>query len=157
MTPRKLVLLAAVWLALAPAAIAHDYQLAGLKIEHPWARPTVAGQSVGGAFLGIRNNGVAADRLLGGRTSAATTVEVHEMRMDGEVMRMREIGVLDLPVGRTVRLAPGSLHLMLIGLKAPLKVGDKVPLVLRFEKAGEIEVLLHVENKPSPMPMDHKH
>ena len=64
-------------------------------------------------------------------------------------MRMRELPALELPSGKAVKLAPGGMHLMLIDLKAPLKVGDKVPLKLRFEKAGEIEVLLNVEVKPA--------
>jgi periplasmic copper chaperone A len=138
-------------------AVAHDYKLGALSIEHPWARPTLPGQGVGGAYLGIHNRGSAPDRLLGASMPAAM-VEVHEMRMEGEVMRMREIGALDLPAGKSVTLSPGGLHLMLMGLKAPLKLGDKPVLKLRFEKAGEIEVLLHVENKPAPAAdAAHKH
>jgi periplasmic copper chaperone A len=138
------------------AAAAHDYKLGALSIEHPWARPTLPGQSVGGAYLGIHNSGSAPDRLLGASMPGAM-VEVHEMRMEGNVMRMREIGALDLPAGKSVTLSPGGLHLMLMGLKAPLKLGDKPALKLRFEKAGEIEVLLHVENKPAPAGDAHKH
>ncbi|MDP1690930.1 MAG: copper chaperone PCu(A)C [Burkholderiaceae bacterium] len=148
--------LAALCLFAAMAAAAHDYQLGPLTIDHPWARPTLPGQMVGGAYLGIRNGGVAGDRLLGA-SMAAAKVEVHEMRMEGDVMRMREIGTLDLPAGKTLTLAPGGLHLMLMGLKAPLKIGDKLPLKLRFEKAGEIEVLLQVENKPAAGADIHKH
>jgi copper(I)-binding protein len=140
-----------------PVAHAHEYGLGSLVIDHPWTRPTVAGQSVGGGYLGIHNRGSAADRLLGGTSSAAAKVEVHEMRMEGDVMRMREVGGLALPAGGRVKLEPGGLHLMLVGLKAPLKVGDKVPLTLRFEKAGQIEVMLHVEHSPTAAPADHKH
>ena len=140
------------------AAAAHDYQVGELKIEHPWARPTVPGQSAGGAFLSVNNTGRAADRLLGGTSPAAAKVEVHEMRMDGDVMRMRELTALELPAGKLVKLAPGGLHVMLVGLKAPLKIGDKVALKLRFEKAGEIDLILNVESKPAvPDAPAHKH
>ena len=142
----------------AASAGAHDYTLGALKIEHPWARPTVAGQSTGGAYLGVINSGNAPDRLLGGSSPAAARVEVHEMRMDGNVMRMREMSALDVPAGVTVKLAPGGMHLMLFGLQKPLKAGDKLPLKLRFERAGEIEVMLNVETQPAAVPVEaHKH
>ena len=149
MPNRRFLILALATLLTATAAPAHEFQLGSLKIGHPWARPTLPGQSAGGAYLSVANTGVAPDRLLGGSSPAAERVEVHEMRMDGDVMRMRELPALELPAGKTVPLAPGGLHLMLNGLKAPLKLGDKLPLKLRFEKAGEIEVLLHVENQPA--------
>ena len=139
------------------AAAAHDYQLGALKIGHPWARPTVPGQSVGGGYLSVQNTGSQPDRLLGASSAAASTVEVHEMRMEGNVMRMREIEALDLPVGKSVTLAPGGLHLMLNGLKAPLKVGDMLPVKLRFEHAGQIDVVFHVENNPAPAAEVHQH
>ena len=138
-------------------AAAHEFKLGALKIGHPWARPTVPGQSTGGAYLSVHNTGNTPDRLLGASSPVAQRVEVHEMRMDGDVMRMREMPTLDLAAGQRVALAPGGLHLMLTGLKAPLKVGDKLPLKLRFEKAGQIAVLLHVENKPAAAADGHKH
>lgn len=157
MKNRRFVVLATAALLAATAARAHEFQLGALKIGHPWARATLPGQSAGGAYFSVQNGGPAADRLLGGSTPAAARVEVHEMRMDGDVMRMREMTALDMPVGKLVTLAPGGLHLMLLGLKAPLKVGDKLPLKLRFEKAGEIEVMLHVENQPAAHADAHKH
>ncbi len=160
MSPMKNRLLFALALAgslAATAAAAHDYLLGALKIDHPWARPTVAGQSTGGGYLSVHNSGSKTDRLLGARSPAAAAVEVHEMRMEGDVMRMREIKALELPVGKLVTLAPGGLHLMLVGLKAPLKVGDKVPVTLRFEAAGEIDVVFHVENKAAAAAEAHKH
>lgn len=151
-----LALVFASWFAALPAA-AHDYQLGALHIGHPWARPTLPGQSTGGGYLSVDNRGGAPDRLLGGSTPAAAAVEVHEMRMEGDVMRMREIKTLDLPAGKLVTLAPGGFHLMLIGLKGPLKVGDRVPLKLRFERAGKIDVVFHVENKPAEAAESHRH
>lgn len=113
-----------------------------VKVEQVWARPTVAGQHGGGGFVTLTSAG--GDRLLGGRTPAAQRVELHTMKMEGDVMRMREVGTIELPPGQTVKLEPGGLHLMFMGLKAPLKAGDTVPLVLRFEKAGEQTVEMKV-------------
>ena len=158
MTNRRILILALAALLTATAAPAHEFQLGSLKIGHPWARPTLPGQSAGGAYLSVTNNGGAPDRLLGGSSPAAAGVEVHEMRMEGDVMRMREMQGLELPAGKTVTLAPGGLHLMLTGLKAPLKLGDKLALKLRFEKAGEVEVTVNVEDKPTaPAQAAHKH
>ena len=151
-----LALVTACGLAALPAA-AHGYQHGALKIDHPWARPTLPGQRTGAGYLSIHNTGSTADRLLGGSTPAAAAVEVHEMRMDGDVMRMRELKTLELPPGKPVTLAPGGLHLMLTGLKAPLKIGDKLSVKLRFEKAGEVELVFQVENPPAPAADAHKH
>lgn len=128
---------------------AHEYKAGDLRLNHPWARVTVPGQKAGGAFLAIRNAGNAADRLVGASSPAAERVEVHTMSMQGDVMRMRQIEALDLPPGQTVQLQPGHLHLMLMNLKAPLKQGDKVPVTLRFEKAGEVKLEFWVETGPA--------
>ena len=156
MQNRHLLTLALAGLLAMTGARAQEFQFGALRIEHPWARPTVAGQSVGGAYLGLRNGGSTPDRLLGDSSPAATRLEVHEMRMDGDVMRMREVAAIDLPAGKAVKLEPGGFHLMLIGLKAPLKAGDKLPLKLRFEKAGEVEVTLVVGSGPAAVG-GHKH
>jgi periplasmic copper chaperone A len=136
----------------AGGAFAHDYQAGSLKIAHPWARFTVPGQSAGGAFFSVQNTG-AADRLVGASSPAAERVEMHTMAMEGNLMKMREVNAIALPAGQTVDLQPStSFHLMMMGLKAPLKQGDKVPLTLRFEKAGEVKVELKVEAAtPSPV------
>lgn len=141
----------------APGVNAQASPPAVLKIEQPWARPTVAGQHAGGAYLTLRNDAATPDRLLGGSTPVAERVEVHEMRMDGNVMRMRELAALEVPAGKPTKLEPGGMHLMLMGLKAPLKAGDKVPLKLRFEKAGEIETVLVVQTRPAAATDAHKH
>ncbi len=93
----------------------------------------------------IKNNGPAADRLIGGSTDAAAKVEVHEMATKDGVMTMREIeGGLPIAPGATVKLAPGGFHLMLVDVKKPLKQGDTVAVTLNFEKAGKKEVKLSV-------------
>ena len=138
-------------LALACAALtaqtaqAHGTRLGAIAIGHPWARATAPGQPIGGGYLTLDNQGPAGDRLLGASTAVATRVELHSMTMDGDVMRMRALDAIDLPAGRGVALKPGGTHLMLVGLKAPLKTGEKFPLKLRFEKAGEVEVVVNVE------------
>lgn len=141
----KKTLFAAVLGVAAAAALAHGYAAGDLKIDHPWARMTVPGQVAGGAYLSVQNNGSSADRLLGASTPAAAQVQMHTMTMDGNVMKMREVDRIDIPPGQTVTLEPGRLHLMLIGLKAPLKADSRVPMSLKFEKAGTVQVELTVE------------
>ena len=122
-------------------------QAAAVKVEAAWARPTVAGQAAGGGFLKI-TGGAAADRLLGGSAAISKGVELHSMQMDGDVMRMREVPGIAVPAGQAVELKPGGLHLMFSGLKQPLKAGDSFPLMLRFEKAGEVKVDVKVSAQP---------
>lgn len=116
-----------------------------LQIDKPWARATVPGASVGGGYLVVRNNGASADRLVGATTPAASRVEIHEMAMEKDVMRMREVRGVDVPAKGAVEFKPGGYHLMFMELKAPLKPGAKVPVTLRFEKAGEVKADFAVE------------
>lgn len=109
---------------------------AGIDIDNAWARTTVPGMSMGGVFMEIENEGKADDVLLGGSTPVAERVEIHNHINDNGVMRMREVaGGLPLPKNQEIVLQPGSYHIMLMGLKAPLKEGDKFPLTLRFKNA----------------------
>lgn len=139
-----LALLTLLMLAASPA-VAHDYKLGALEIGHPWARATPPTAPTGGGYLSVKNTGTEPDRLISVSSPGAETVQVHEMKMDGNVMRMRELEhPLEIKPGETVTLAPGGMHLMMMGLKAPLKQGEKVPLTLVFEKAGKIDVELAV-------------
>lgn len=149
---RALLIAAAGALSIALPAAAHDYRVGELTIDHPWARATVPGQKGGGAFLKIMNRGSAADRLVFAAAPAdrVGSTEMHSMRMEGNIMRMREVAAIDIPAGQTVALEPGGLHIMFMGLKSPLREGEKLPLVLRFEKAGEITVQVHVEAAATP-------
>ena len=129
----------------APAS-AHDYRLGSLEISQPWTRATPATAQTGGGFLTITNKGTTPDRLIAARSPASNKVEVHEMKMDGNVMKMRELEKgLEIPAGATVTLKPGGYHIMFMGLKAPLAKDSKVPVTLVFEKAGSIDVELKVE------------
>jgi copper(I)-binding protein len=150
-------LCAAAFSLAAGGASGHAYPAGTLKIEHPWSRPTAPGVSVGVGYMVIVNTGKA-DALVGANTPVAERVELHQTRMDGGVMKMRRAERVDIPAGVTVRLEPGGLHMMLIGLKQPLAEGAKLPLVLRFEKAGEVKVELKVETDgPSTGGGNHAH
>jgi len=135
-------------LAVTATAWGHSYQAGDIKIGHPWARPTVTGQQAGGGFLKLTNAGKA-DRLIGVSADFAERVELHTMKMDGDVMRMRQVDAIDIPAGQTVELKPGGLHLMFMGLKQPLAKDSRVPLKLKFEKAGEVTVEVKVESTSS--------
>ena len=124
----------------------HDYTAGDLKIGHPYTRTTPPGATVAGAYLSIDNKGKAADKLLRASSPAAGLVELHSMSMDGNVMRMRAVPAIDVAPGATVKLAPGGLHVMLQELKRPLKKGERVPLTLVFERAGEVKVELAVQD-----------
>jgi periplasmic copper chaperone A len=132
------------------AVSAHNYTVGTIDIGHPNARPTRAGQVVGGGYLQLTNRG-AADRLVSASAAeVAASVEMHSMSMDGDVMRMRQLDAIELPAGQTVELKSGGYHLMLIGLKAPLTLGGKSPMTLTFEKAGAVVVTVNIEEaKPA--------
>ncbi|MFI5033345.1 MAG: copper chaperone PCu(A)C [Reyranellales bacterium] len=139
-----LLALLALLLVAAPA-VAHDYKLGALEIDQPWARATPPTAPTGGGYLSVKNTGTTPDRLMSASSPAAGAVQVHQMKMEGSIMRMRELdGPLEIKPGETVTLAPGGLHLMMLGLKEPLKQGENVPLTLVFEKAGKVDVELAV-------------
>jgi copper(I)-binding protein len=133
-----------------PLAQARDYTHGNLKIGHPWARETPRMARSGGAFLVIENAGDTPDRLLKASSPAAARTEVHSVTMDGNVMRMREVEAIELAAKSRVELKPGGYHIMLMELKAPLKAGDKFPLTLTFEKAGNVTVEIVVEKLAGP-------
>lgn len=132
---------------LSPAdVLAHDYRVGSISVGHPWTRATPPGPSVGGGYLTLRNEGEKADRLIGASSPVAERVEIHAMEMEDDVMRMRKLeDGLEIPAGATVELAPGGIHIMMIGLQEPIAEGDMVPLTLVFEEAGEIRVELVAE------------
>ena len=114
-----------------------------MQIEKPWARATAPGAKVAGGYMLIRNQG-AADRLVAASSSAAGKVEMHVHINDNGVMKMREVPGYDVPAKGTFELKPGGAHLMFVDLKRPFKEGEKVPVKLKFEKAGEIGAEFHV-------------
>lgn len=124
-----------------------------IVVEKPFSRATPGGSHVGVGYMSITNKGTAADRLVSASSPAAEKVQIHEMAMQNGVMKMRELpNGLPIEAGKTVALAPGGNHLMLVGLKAPLKQGDKIPMTLNFEKAGKVDVVLDVQGVGAQQP-----
>ena len=120
---------------------AKDIKHGDLTIAQVWSRATPPAAKVGAGYLSIKNTGSSPDRLIGIKSSVAGKVEVHSMKMDNGIMRMRPVeGGLELPPGKTIELKPGGLHLMFMKLKAGFKKGHPFKATLVFEKAGEIEV-----------------
>ena len=145
MFTRILSLIAAAVLLASPAW-AQAYKLSSLEIDQPWTRATAPTAKAGGGYVTITNKGTTGDRLIAARSAASAKVEIHEMKMDGNVMRMRELEKgLEIPPGATVALKPGGYHIMFMGLKAPFAKDTKVPITLVFEKAGSLDIMLDVE------------
>lgn len=146
------LLAASLCLASIPA-FAHDYSVGDLHITHPWSRATPKGAPVAGGYLAITNKGSKPDRLVGGSAEVAGRFEIHEMATVDGVMRMRELPKgLEIKPGETVKLEPGSYHIMLMGLKQPLKEGQRVSGTLVFEHAGKVEIEYAVQGMGSRKP-----
>ncbi|QWD48180.1 copper chaperone PCu(A)C [Polynucleobacter paneuropaeus] len=124
-----------------------------IKIEDAYTRATVPGQQVAGAFMKIENGGTAADQLVSASSPAAGEVQLHQMSMEGNVMKMGQVKDIVVPANGSVDLKPGGYHIMLMNIKAPLKAGETVPVKLKFAKAGEVEVKLPVNAVGSGMNM----
>jgi copper(I)-binding protein len=126
------------------AALAASPALAQIKIENAWARATAPGGKMAAGYVTIRSDSALPDRLVGVASPAAEKVEMHVTIKDGEVFRMREVKGYDVPARGSFELKPGGAHLMFVNIKAPFKEGGKVPLTLRFERAGEVTTELSV-------------
>lgn len=144
-------------LAVSPAQ-AHGVKCGDLSIAHPYSTPSLGASKTGAVyFIHIKNNGKATDLLTGASTDLAANVEIHEMRLDNGIMKMRTIPEIQLPPGFEVSLKHGQAngyHLMLMDLKKPTQSGDKFPVTLKFSKAGDCRVEVWVE---TPKPEAHAH
>jgi copper(I)-binding protein len=139
--------------ALAVPAGAEEVKAGDLVITQAWSRATPGGAKIAGGYLTIENKGAAPDRLIGGAGDVAGKIEVHEMAMNNGVMTMRPLEKgLTIEPGKTVKLAPGGFHLMMFDLKGQLKQGDKVPVMLEFEKAGKVQVSFDVQGVGAQAP-----
>jgi copper(I)-binding protein len=136
---------------------AQEYKLKSLSIDHPFARATPPGARAAGAYLGMENDGPTSDRLVSVSSPIAGVVEMHEMTMDGGVMRMRPMPSIEITAGTRIDFKPGGYHIMLMDLKRPLKKGEQFPLVLSFEKAGMLEVSVSVEDMGATVVETPKH
>lgn len=122
---------------------------AEVTVTQPWVRATVPAQKATGAFMQLQSKGAA--KLVSATCDVTKTVEIHEMKMEGDVMKMREVPALDLPDGETVSLKPGGYHIMLLNLEAPLKEGQTVTFTLTFEKAGGEKETVEVKAPVRPL------
>ncbi len=145
-TLKQALLVLAVVCSGSSVVIADEIKAGDLVITQAWSRATPKGAKAGAGYLTIENKGSTPDRLIGGSADVAGKVEIHEMATSNGVMKMRplEKGLVIEP-GKTVKLAPGGYHLMLMDLKSPLKQGEKLPITLEFEKAGKVTVSFDVE------------
>jgi copper(I)-binding protein len=116
-------------------------KVGNLQIIKPSARATAPGQSISSAYLTIENKGTSADRLVAVSFARAKEVQLHEMKMDGDKMMMRQITSVEIPANGIVELKPGGNHLMLMGLDSPIKDGEQLKMTLQFEKAGKVDVV----------------
>jgi len=124
--------------------LAQTTKVESVAITGAYTRATAPGQQVAGGFMKIDNKGNVADQLVSASSPAAGEVQLHEMAMDGNVMKMRQVKDIAVPAGGSVELKPGGYHLMFMNLNGPFAAGQTVPVKLKFAKAGEIEVKIPI-------------
>lgn len=127
-------------------ASAHEFKAGDILVDHPWARATPGRAKNGAAFMKLENHGGAEDRLMAASGDVANRVELHTHLHENGVMKMRPSGPILVPAHGHAMLEPGSFHVMMIGLKAPLVEGETFPLTLTFEKSGSVTVNVKVES-----------
>lgn len=138
--------------------LAASASAAGIQVKDAWARATVEGMHMSGAFMTIRNDNAKKDFLIGGSSEVAERVEVHTHINDNGVMRMREVkGGIPLAAKADTQLKPGSYHIMFMGLKRPLKDGETVPVTLKFKNGKPQTVDIPVKTAPMPTADTHHH
>ena len=136
----------ALFLLAATGAGAHEFQSGDLKITHPWSRATPAAAKVAGGFMVIENTGKESDVLIGGTMLRSGRVEIHEMAVVNDVMKMRELAQgLEIKPGQSITLKPGGYHVMFMELKEPMKEGETVEGTLVFKRAGTVKVVYKIE------------
>lgn len=131
------------------SAHSQGHALEPLNVAHPYSFPTPPGATTGAAYIkDMSNRGSKEDKLIGASSPIADHIEMHVMRMDGDVMRMRSVPSIVIAPGQHVAMGPGNgYHLMLVGIKRPFKIGDHFPLTLQFENAGRVDVMLSVQDR----------
>jgi copper(I)-binding protein len=139
---------------------AHGASVGEIRIDHPYATPSLAGVQTGAAyFVALENKGTTPDKLLSASTPVAASVEMHTMSVDAQgVMRMRQVAGIALAAKESVKMKPGmGYHLMLVGLKQPLKEGESFPMTLQFERAGKVDVKVVVQTPKASADMPDMH
>jgi periplasmic copper chaperone A len=128
-----------------------------VEVSDAWIRATPPGAKVAAGYMVVRNKSAQPERLVGGSSPAAAKVQTHVQVKDGDILRMREVNGFEIPANGSFELKPGGAHLMLVDPKRPLKEGDKVPVVLKFEKSGEVKVDFEVRPLAAPASGHHQH
>lgn len=137
-------------LSVSCAAIAHEYEVGELHIDHPWSREMPPSAPTAAAYFIVHNKGASADRLVSVETPAAGKAEIHEHIDQNGLMKMQQVQSVTVPTGGEATFAPMAYHVMLFNLKQPLKDGERFPLTLTFEKAGPVIVQVAVQkNAPT--------
>lgn len=147
---RILVVASALFLAAVSSAFAQAAP--SIDVTHAWARATAAAGENGAVYMMISNHGTADDRLMGASTTVAAKTELHITLNENGVMKMRPIADVAVKAGGSAEFKPGGMHVMLLGLKQPLKAGDSFPLTLSFEKAGAVKIMVMVEKAGAAAP-----
>lgn len=128
------------------AAFAHDYDVGDLSIDHPWARASAGKAPNGAAYMTLSNAGDSADFLVKAASPVAKMVELHTVSDVDGVMQMRAVEKVQVAPGEPTVFQPGGLHIMLMGLEAPLVEGTSFPMTLTFQNAGDVDVQVKVES-----------
>jgi copper(I)-binding protein len=149
----KLIAVMALALIAALPVLAQTAPSSTLEVQQAWARATPAGAKTGAIYLTVVNRTGADDKLVAASTPEAREAQLHTMIDENGVMKMRPLASIEIKAGATVTLKPGGMHVMLLGLKEPLKQGASFPLTLEFEKAGKRELTVSVA-KAGAMGMD---
>jgi len=145
------------WLTLSTSAFADDVKLGTLKIDNAWARATAPSADTGAVYLEIDNDGTTPEKLIAADSPVAAKTELHGHTFENGVARMRPVEAIEIAPDSDLKLAPGALHLMLLGLKQPLTQGTTFPLTLTFNKAGTATVQVHVQAPADTEPQQHHH
>lgn len=131
--------------ALAAPASAQITRKSSITAVDPWSRATSPRANIGAGYVTIRNTSAQPDRLVSATSPRAAKVEIHTMSLNDGIMRMRPLpNGLEVPAGGEASLAPGGNHVMLIGLKSPLRAGERIPATLRFARAGDVRIAFQV-------------
>jgi periplasmic copper chaperone A len=151
---RKIACICSIALTLLTTGAGAQQGAGSIEVQHAWARAS-AGKT-GAAYFSVVNKGATPDRLVAVSTPAADKAQIHEDKMENGMMEMRPVGPMVIAPGQSAQLKPSADHVMLMGLKHPLKEGETFPLTLSFEKAGDIQVVVTVE-KAGAMGADASH
>jgi periplasmic copper chaperone A len=138
-------------------AAAKDAKVKNIAVVAPWSRATPGGAKNGAVFLEIKAGPDAPDRLVNASGDVADAIEIHNHINDNGIMQMRRVDGIDIAEGASTKLVPGGYHIMLLGLKQPLKAGETFKLKLKFEKAGAIDVDVAVRANGAAPAKSHAH